>query len=46
MPEDRSLTQDRWETHRETLRRLYVVEKKTLNEVGEAMAKSHNFEAP
>jgi hypothetical protein len=45
LPEDRAASQYRWEIHKETLRKLYLVEKKTLKEVGEFMAKSNNFKA-
>ncbi|OCL09629.1 hypothetical protein AOQ84DRAFT_274633, partial [Glonium stellatum] len=37
---------DRWETYRETLRTLYVVENKTLKKVSDTMKSSYNFEAP
>jgi hypothetical protein len=45
LPENRAAPQCGWETHKEALRKLYLVEKKTLKEVGEFMAQSNNFKA-
>jgi Clr5 domain len=45
LSEDRAASQNRWEVHKETLQKLYLVEKKTLKEVGEFMAKSNSFKA-
>jgi hypothetical protein len=45
LPESGAASQDRWEIHKETLRKHYLVEKKTLKEVEELMAKSYNFKA-
>ncbi len=34
-----------WDNHKDTLRRLYVSEEKTLKEVMTIMASTHGFEA-
>jgi hypothetical protein len=45
LPESRAAFQHRWEPYKETLRRLFLVEKKSLKEVGELMAESYDFKA-
>ncbi|KAF8856063.1 ankyrin, partial [Acephala macrosclerotiorum] len=45
LPESRAAFQHRWEPYKETLRRLFLVEKQTLKEVREVMAESYDFKA-
>jgi Clr5 domain len=44
-PLKRSSTEDAWNIHQETLRRLYLTENRSLKDVRHIMEETHNFKA-
>ena len=45
LPQDRAVADALWEDNKDTLRKLYISENMTLDQVRGIMAESHNFEA-
>ena len=45
LPQDRAVADALWEDNKDTLRKLYISENMTLDQVRSIMAESHNFEA-
>jgi hypothetical protein len=45
LPQDRAAAGALWEDNKDILRKLYISENMTLDQVGGIMAESHNFDA-
>ena len=45
LPQDKALADTLWEDNKDTLRKLYISENMTLDQVRGIMAESNNFEA-
>ena len=45
LPQDRAAVDALWEDNKDTLRKLYISENMTLDQVRGIMAESHNFDA-